>query len=150
MQKLFSTIEVIIWSLFSWGYQLNIHLAYSGVWQLNSVRCARRYYAYARCFCEYAHMRGHCHSSGMWDERDMRKYGRECGITLLMKRREDWGLVQTSHDRKGGSCKKINGAGKGKSFRGEGILLLLLIFGKKDVWWKRFGTRKYMEWEIIT
>ena len=39
MQKLFSTIEVIIWSLFSWDYQLNIHLACSGVWQLNSVTC---------------------------------------------------------------------------------------------------------------
>ena len=38
MQNLFSTIEVIIWSLFSWNYQLN-NLAYSSVWQLNNVTC---------------------------------------------------------------------------------------------------------------
>ena len=37
MQKLFFTTEVIIWSFFSWDYQVNIHLAYSGVWQLNNV-----------------------------------------------------------------------------------------------------------------
>ena len=35
----------------------------------------------------------------------------------IMKGKEDWELVLFSHDRKGGSYKRLNGAEKGKSCR---------------------------------
>ena len=44
---------------------------------------------------------------------------------------EVWGLVLLSHDRIGGSYKKMRGAGKRKSCRDEGGLLLLLLYVEK-------------------
>ena len=41
------------------------------------------------------------------------------------------GLVLSFHDRFGRSYKRTNGAGKGKSCRGEGDFLLLLLFAEK-------------------
>ena len=48
--------------------------------------------------------------------------------SVLKKDRWEWDLVLSSHDRKGERCKRMNGTGKEKSCRGEGGLLLLLIF----------------------
>ena len=45
-----------------------------------------------------------------------------------MKR--ELGLVRSSHDRKGGSYKMMNGAGEGKSCRRDGFLPLLFIFAE--------------------
>ena len=45
----------------------------------------------------------------------MRKDGRRCEASLLKKVSGDWGSVLSSHDRKGGNCKRMNGGGKGKS-----------------------------------
>ena len=43
-----------------------------------------------------------------------------------------WDTAEAScHDRIGGSYKRMNGAGKGKSCRGEGSLLLLLLLAEK-------------------
>ena len=47
--------------------------------------------------------------SAMWDARNLRKDGRKCGAPFLKKERGDWGLVQSFHDRKGGSCIMMNG-----------------------------------------
>ena len=49
--------------------------------------------------------------SVLWDARDMRKDS----PPLLNKCRGDSGLLLFSHGRKGRSCKRMNGARKGKS-----------------------------------
>ena len=67
----------------------------------------------------------------MWDAKSRRKPGRWCGISFHKKGGGNWGLVLSSHDRIGGSYKRMNGAGKGKSSRDEGDLLLLLLFAEK-------------------
>ena len=53
--------------------------------------------------------------SGMWDARVMRKDRRRYETRILKKYRGDWGLVLSSHYRKGRSCKRMNGGRKGKS-----------------------------------
>ena len=68
----------------------------------------------------------------MWNARDMGKEGGMCGNPLFKKGRGDWRLVISCHDRNGGSCIRINGAGAGKSCRGEGGILPLLIFAEKN------------------
>ena len=67
----------------------------------------------------------------MSDARNMRKDGRRYWASLLKKGRGDCGLVLSSHGRKGGGCKWMNGAAKEKSCRGEGGFLPSLIFAKK-------------------
>ena len=62
----------------------------------------------------------------------MGKDGRRCGVPLLKKGRGHWELVLSSHDRKGGTYKRMHGGGKGKSCRREGGLLLLLIFAEES------------------
>ena len=81
---------------------------------------------------------------GMWDARYTRKYGIRCGAPLLNKDRGGRGLDLSSHERKGGSFKRINGTGKGKSYLGEGGLLLLLIFAEKRSVgpFRQYGCRK--------
>ena len=78
----------------------------------------------------------------MWDLRDMKK-NRRYESPLLKKGRGEWGLVLSSHDRKAGSCKSMNGAGKGKSYRG-GDLLLLLLFAEKKSDGRGFKVKVYM------
>ena len=67
----------------------------------------------------------------MWDARNMIKVERRGGAPLFKKVRGDWELVLSSHDMKGGSCKMLKRSGKGKSCKGEGGLLLPLIFSEK-------------------
>ena len=69
--------------------------------------------------------------SGMWNARERRKYGRRCGFLFHKKGRGDLMLVLSSHENNGGSSKMINGAEKGKSYRSEGGLLLLLLSAEK-------------------
>ena len=49
----------------------------------------------------------------------------------LNEGREEWGLVLSSHVRKGGNCKRMNGAGKGKTCKLSKVYFLLLIFTEK-------------------
>ena len=63
--------------------------------------------------------------------RDMRKYVLRCRAPLLKNGTGDSGVVLFCHGRNGGSCKRMNGAGKGKSCRGAAGLLLLFIFVEK-------------------
>ena len=57
------------------------------------------------------------------------------GMGLLsIKRAEEegaWRLVLSSHDKNGESCRRMDGAGKGKSCRGDGVLCLLLLLVEK-------------------
>ena len=53
------------------------------------------------------------------------------GVLLHEKGRRDKGLVLPSHDRNGGGFRRMNGAGRGKSCRSEGGLLLLLLTAEK-------------------
>ena len=61
----------------------------------------------------------------------MRKDGRRCEAPLTKKGIWGLGLVLSSHDRKEGNCKRMNGAVKGKSCSVKGSLLLLLILAEK-------------------
>ena len=48
------------------------------------------------------------------------------------KRAEGTGVVISFHDMNGRSYKRINGAGKGKTCRGVGSMLFLLLFAEKS------------------
>ena len=71
-------------------------------------------------------------SVGVLDAKERRKYGRNCGVLLHRKDRGARGSVLSSDDKNGESCKRMNGIGKGKSCKGEGYLLLLLLFVEKQ------------------
>ena len=53
--------------------------------------------------------------SRLWDARRRRKNGRMCGIPVHKNGKDHWRFVLSSYDRNGGSYKKMNGAGKGRS-----------------------------------
>ena len=49
-------------------------------------------------------------------------------VSLHKKGRGNWVLVLFSHDKIGGSYERVNRTGNGKSCRGKGGFLLLLLF----------------------
>ena len=51
--------------------------------------------------------------SGVSGARHRRKHRRWCGVPLHRRGRGGLGLVLSSHDRSGGSYKRMNGVGKG-------------------------------------
>ena len=66
----------------------------------------------------------------MWDARD-RKKDRNA-VPLQRKGKGDYRLVISFHDRNEGSCRRMNGTGKGKSCRSEEDSFLLLLFAEKS------------------
>ena len=51
--------------------------------------------------------------SSMLDARERRKFGPRCGVTLHRRDRDGKGSVLSSHNRNGGSYKRMDGIGKG-------------------------------------
>ena len=72
--------------------------------------------------------------SGMLDAWNRRKYRWRCGVPLHKNRQGELEINHiSSHDKNGGSYKKLYGAGKGKSCRSEGGLLLPLLFARRSL-----------------
>ena len=79
---------------------------------------------------------------------------RSTGVRVLLFKKYggDWGLILSSHNRKGGNCKRMNVPGKGIACKGYGDLLLLLMFclQRRSLWRMGFGGRKCVDWETVT
>ena len=68
---------------------------------------------------------------------------------LFKKGKGNWGLVLSSHDRKGENGKCMNGAGEGNwHVRGGGLTPFADVCGE-EVLRTRFRARIYMDWGTI-